>query len=369
MQETELKTTPFYSEHVKAGAKIVPFAGYKMPIQYPDGIVSESLNVRTTAGLFDVSHMGEIEIKGRECLDSLNFLVTNDVSKLSVNGVLYTAMCYENGGIVDDLLVYRLEDHFLLVVNASNIDKDFEWIMEKLKGFDIEISNRSDETAQLALQGPVSEKIMKKVLDADYDSLGFYQSFSANIDKTPVLISRTGYTGEDGFEIYSPADKSDFLWQKILGAGEKYSICPVGLAARDVLRLEMCYCLYGNDISAQTTPLEAGLGWVVKLDKPDFIGREALLTQKQNGFERRLVHFVLDGKNLSRKGFPLVSEGEQIGEVTSGAFSPILGKSVGMGYVKTGFHKINTRIGVEIRSKICDASVTKPPFYKNATHK
>ncbi|MBN2363096.1 glycine cleavage system aminomethyltransferase GcvT [candidate division WOR-3 bacterium] len=369
MTEPELKTTPFYEEHLKNAAKIVPFAGFKMPIQYPAGIVSEVLNVRTTAGLFDVSHMGEIEIRGKQAADFVNFIVTNDVSNLPDKGVLYTAMCYPGGGIVDDLLVYRLENYFLLVVNASNIEKDFSWITENSAGFDVEIANKSDETAQLALQGPVSEKIMQNIADIDYGSLGFYQSARTEIENVPVIISRTGYTGEDGFEIYSPADRSTFLWQKILDAGEKFSACPVGLAARDILRLEMCYCLYGNDISKDTTPLEAGLGWVVKLEKQDFVGKKVLLDQKQNGVDRRLVHFVMNGKGVARKGFAIHSAGEVVGEVTSGAYSPILDKSVGMGYVKTGHHKINSRIDIDVRSKLFEAVIVKPPFYKNATHK
>ncbi|MBN1150794.1 glycine cleavage system aminomethyltransferase GcvT [candidate division WOR-3 bacterium] len=369
MDQKELKLTPFYEEHLKAGAKIVPFAGYKMPIQYSAGIVSESLNVRTSAGLFDVSHMGEIEVSGNQALDFVDYLVTNDVSSIPENGVVYTAMCYKEGGIVDDLLVYRLSDRYLLVVNASNIEKDWEWITMNAKDFDVKIENKSDETAQLALQGPFSEKIMREIISLDYDGIGFYQSVTTVIDKVPVLLSRTGYTGEDGFEIYAPAENSRFLWNRILDVGEKLSVNPVGLGARDILRLEMCYCLYGNDITKNTTPIEAGLGWVVKLDKKDFLGKEVLLRQKQEGTDKKLVHFMLEGKNVARKGFPIIVEKEIVGEVTSGAYSPILDKSVGMGYVKTGHHRVKTPISIEIRTKLFDAVIVKPPFYKNATHK
>ncbi|MCK4584302.1 glycine cleavage system aminomethyltransferase GcvT, partial [candidate division WOR-3 bacterium] len=286
------KKTAIYDEHIKLGAKIVEFAGFLMPIQYKDGIFSEVKRVRQTVGLFDVSHMGEVVIKGKNALAFINYITINDASQLDEYQVQYSAMCYEDGAIVDDLLVYRLPDRYLLVVNASNTDKDFEWILKNKAG-EVEISNISDSITQLAVQGPVAEKVVQKLTDYELSNMEFYWSTETKVSGVDSILSRTGYTGEDGFEMYAKYKGGLKLWNDILNAGEEFDIEPVGLGARDLLRLEMKYCLYGNDINKSTTPLEAGLSWITKLDKENFIGKEALLKQKEEGIKRRLVCFEM----------------------------------------------------------------------------
>jgi len=364
------KYTPFYDIHQRVGARIVEFAGFMMPIQY-EGIIKEVLNVRRNVGVFDVSHMGEIYLRGKDAIPAADRLVSNDVKSLQDLQVLYSPMCYPEGGIVDDLLVYRLSsEEVLFVVNAANTEKDYQWIAEHVSG-DVEAVNESKHTAQLAIQGPKAEAVMVKVVEGiELPSLQYYWAGMCKIAGVDVLISRTGYTGEDGFEVYFDATYAEKIWDVILSAGEEFGIAPAGLGARDILRLEMKYCLYGNDIDETTTPLEAGLGWTVKLDKGDFIGRDVLVKQKKEGVKRRLVGFVMgESRKIPRHGYTIFKDDEQVGEVTSGGFSPTLEQAIGMGYVSVPYHKSGTELFVEIRGEKVRAEVVKPPFYKQASHR
>ncbi len=362
------KKTAIYDEHLKHGGKMVEYAGFLMPVQYGKGILSEVRRVRKTVGVFDVSHMGEVEVSGSEALDFVNYLTINDASELEEYQVQYSAMCYEDGGIVDDLLVYRLPDRYLLVVNAANTDKDYAWITKQKKGA-ITLKNTSDEVTQLAIQGPDAEKVVQRLTESDLSSMEFYWSNEIPIAGTHALVSRTGYTGEDGFEIYCKNNDGARLWREIFSAGESCSIEPVGLGARDLLRLEMKYCLYGNDIDKTTNPLEAGLSWITKLDKDDFIGREALLKQKEAGIAQRLICFEMEEKGMPRHHYKILKDEDEVGMVTSGNYSPSVEKYIGMGYLKKPFHKSGTKIQVDIRGSRKRAVVVKPPFYKHATHK
>lgn len=361
------KKTPFYNKHIEYKARIVDFAGYKMPLQYK-GVILEHLRVRETAGIFDVSHMGRIYVEGRNALEYVNYLITNDASKLDMYQALYSVMCYPDGGIVDDLLVYKLPNRFLLVVNAANTEKDLNWMMEN-KMDDINIRNVTDEIAQLAVQGPAVEKFMQKIADKNLSSIKYYWGEELKIAGIEMFISRTGYTGEDGFELYFNKEYAEKVWDVLMEAGKEVNIEPCGLGARDTLRLEMKYCLYGNDIDEKRNPLEAGLSWVVKFDKKNFIGKEALLKIKEKGVEEKLVGFIME-EGVPRHGYRILNEkNTEIGVVTSGTFSPSLKKGIGMGYVKKEFAKINSEFFVEIRGKELKAKVIKPPFYKNASHK
>jgi aminomethyltransferase len=361
------KKTALYDIHEGLGAKIVDFAGYLMPVYY-SSIIDEHRRVRSSVGLFDVSHMGEFEVRGMNALAFLQRMTTNDVSALSMNQVQYTTMCYPDGGIVDDLLVYRLEDRFLLVVNAANLGKDFQWLGEHLQG-DVQFENRSDETTLLALQGPRAEDVLSPLVESDLTKINYYHCLTERVGGYPALISRTGYTGEDGFEIYCDPTHGQAVWEALMESGLRFDIQPIGLGARDTLRLEMKYALYGNDIDRTTNPLEAGLGWVVKVDKADFVGREALLNIKKEGVSRKLVGFETDGKIFPRQGVPISKEGRRIGRVTSGTFSPSLEKGIGMGYVPPEYAKTGTEIELTIRTKEIPAGVVKTPFYKEGSHK
>ena len=361
------KKTPLYEKHVTLGARIVPFAGFDMPVYYTS-ILEEVLLVRRRVGVFDVSHMGEIEVTGKDALEFVNYITTNNVFLLDEYQVQYSTMLYPHGGIVDDLLVYRLPDKVLLVVNAANTDKDFKWIVENKKG-DVEIRNRSEEYFQLAIQGPPAEKVMQRIVDKDLSELPFYWSTFVEIEGKEFLLSRTGYTGEDGFEIYGEAELGKRVWDIVFEAGEDEGIGPAGLGARDTLRLEMKYCLYGNDIDETTTPLEAGLSWVVKMDKGEFIGRDALIKQKEDGIKRKLVCIELEGRNIARHGYKILKGGEEVGYITSGNWSPSVEKSIALGYVNVPHHKSGTEIEVDIRGRSVRGVIVKPPFYKNATHK
>lgn len=362
------KKTAIYDEHVKFGAKIVEFAGFLMPIQYKNGIFSEVKRVRETVGLFDVSHMGEVEIRGKDALEFINYITINDASKLEQFQVQYSAMCYEDGGIVDDLLVYKLPDKYILIVNASNTDKDFDWILKNKRG-EVEINNISDTITQLAIQGPDAEKVVQKLTDVDLSVMEFYWATVTKVSAIDCILSRTGYTGEDGFEIYVKNESGRKLWNDILNAGGEFKIEPVGLGARDLLRLEMKYCLYGNDIDKLTTPLEAGLSWITKLDKENFIGKVALLKQKEEGIKRRLICFEMIEKGIPRHSYEIIKDGKNIGFVTSGNFSPSVNKFIGLGYVEKHFHKSGNEISIDIRGTQKKAVVVKPPFYKKASHK
>ncbi len=354
--------TGFYDIHLELGAKIVPFGGFLMPVQY-SGIMNEHRAVRTNAGLFDVSHMGEFYVRGRNAAAFLQKLTINDIDKIAVNQAQYTAMCYPDGGIVDDLIVYRFEDFYMMVVNASNTQKDWQWAQQHLPD-GVQMENVTKETSLLALQGPASTDILNPLVDVDLRRLDFYHFAPGHMDGVSAVISRTGYTGEIGYELYFPRAGSAAVWNKIMQAGKKYNLEPAGLGARDTLRLEKKYCLYGNDINKTTNPLEAGLGWITKPDKGDFIGRDALLKIKQAGVRRKLVGFEMTDKAVPRQHCKIMVDGKAAGVVTSGSFSPMLNKAIGLGYVPVESSKAGHTIGVEIRGKVFPAIIVKMPFYK-----
>ncbi len=358
-----MKRTAFYDIHKKAGAKLVPFGGFEMPVQYA-GIMEEHKTVRNTVGVFDVTHMGEFFARGSNALSFLQKITVNDVSKLSPGKAQYSAMCYEDGGIVDDLLVYMLaENSYMIVVNASNIDKDWEW-MKKHCPSDVTFENKSDETALLAIQGPKSLDTLQKLTAVDLASIAYYNFVQGSIAGIDMIISRTGYTGELGFEIYFNVSHADKIWNAIFEAGKEFGIAPIGLGARDTLRLEMGYCLYGNDIDRTTNPLEANLGWITKLNKGDFIAKSVLEKTKSEGVKRKLVGILLNDKAVPRHGYPLMVNGSHIGDVTSGTFSPTLEKGIAMGYVETVHAAAGSKISIDVRGKMVDASVVALPFLK-----
>lgn len=361
-----LKRTPLFDEHVKLHAKLTDFGGFEMPVQYA-GIKQEHTAVRHTAGLFDVSHMGEFFIYGKGALDLIQALTINDASKLTPGKAQYTAMCYENGGIVDDLLVYMIEeDHYMMVVNASNIDKDYDWIQHNNPN-NVTVVNKSDQFALIALQGPASAYILEKLTATNVHDIPFYSFVKGTIAAQPdIIISATGYTGEKGFELYIDTAKADaaIIWESLLENGKKDGLTPAGLGARDTLRLEMGYALYGNDITKDTTPLEARMNWLTKLDKEYFIGQEALLKQKEEGIRRKLVGFeMLEPRSVPRAGYTISDQNEiDIGTVTSGTQSITLDKGIGMGYIKIGSAGENEKVYINIRKKRAGAVIVKPPF-------
>jgi len=361
-----MKYTALTEVHEKLGAKMVPFAGFYMPLKY-SGDIEEHITVRTKLGVFDVSHMGEIWIKGKNALDLIQWVTSNDASVLYNGKVQYSCLPNGKGGIVDDLLVYRFDSEtYLLVVNAANIEKDWNWIQSNNK-FGAIIENASDKISQLAVQGPLALKAMQKLTNADVENMEYYTSkvieFAGVKD---VIFSTTGYTGAGGCEIYFPNDKAEKIFFAVLEAGKEFGIKPIGLAARDTLRLEMGFCLYGNDIDDTTSPIEAGLGWITKfVDHKNFIDKERLLAQKLNGVSRKLIGFEMIDKGIPRHGYEICDEkGNIIGNVTSGTMSPMLKIGIGMGYVKTEFSKPDTNIFIKIRDKLLKAKVVKFPFYK-----
>jgi aminomethyltransferase len=368
-----MKNTPFLKFHEALGARIIPFAGYNMPVEYA-GINEEHITVREKVGVFDVSHMGEFWVNGPRALDFLQYITTNDVSALTDGKVQYTCFPNGRGGIVDDLLIYRFsEEKYLLVVNAANIDKDWEWCVSHAGRFGIEagpgkdLHNASEWTAQLAIQGPLALQAMQKLTDEPVTDMEYY-TFKvltlAGIEK--VILSTTGYTGAGGCEIYVRNEDAPRLWEAVFKAGEEYGIRPVGLGARDTLRLEMGFCLYGNDINDTTSPIEAGLGWITKfVPGKDFIDRDLLLRQKEEGTERRLKAFLMVDKGIPRQHYEVVdAEGNNIGEVTSGTMSPMLKQGIGMAYLKRSFWKTDSEIYIRVRGKDLKARVTSLPFYK-----
>lgn len=358
-----MKRTPFYSIHQKLGAKIVPFAGFEMPVQYA-GIVEEHKTVRTAVGVFDVSHMGEVFVQGKNAFSFLQHITVNDVASLAPGKAQYSAMCYDSGGIVDDMLVYMLaENSYMVVVNASNIEKDWDW-MKKYCPPDVVFENRSDETALLAVQGPKSLATLQKLTDADLSGVQYYNFIAGKIFGVEAIISRTGYTGELGFEIYFDVQHAEKIWNALFDAGKEFGIAPIGLGARDTLRLEMGYCLYGNDIDQTTHPLEAGLGWITKLSKQNFIAKQAIEKAKAEGLKRKLVGLLIEEKAIPRHGYAIVVNGANCGSVTSGTFSPSLEKGIAMGYVNAPYHEIGTTVQIDIRGKLINATVTATPFYR-----
>ncbi|NLJ71623.1 MAG: glycine cleavage system aminomethyltransferase GcvT [Syntrophomonadaceae bacterium] len=357
-----LKKTPLYDVHLKYKGKIVDYGGWELPVQY-EGIKKEHNMVREKAGLFDVSHMGEIEVTGENASQFLQYLLTNDISKMSDNQIIYSFMCYPHGGVVDDLLVYKYSNtHYLLVVNAANVDKDREWLEDNLiEG--VEIKNLSDDYALIAIQGPLAEDILQKTTTADLQAIKpFTFNQAVNIAGKNCLVSRTGYTGEDGFEIYLAPDDAILVWEDIMQKGGE-DIKPAGLGARDSLRLEAKLPLYGQEITADITPLEAKLGFAVKLDKDDFIGKAVLLKQKENNIARTLVEFEMIGKGIPRSQYEVAKDGEIIGLVTSGLLAPTLQKNLGLALIKKEFDKVGEPIEIIIRGKSVNARIVENSFY------
>jgi len=346
---------------------MVEFAGYIMPVQY-SSILAEHRAVRDTVGLFDLSHMGEFVINGPGAFGFLQRMTTNDVAALEDYKVQYSIMCYENGGIVDDLLVYKLPDRYYLVVNGANVDKDFAWLEKHLPD-DVQLKNITDQTGLLAIQGPKAQEVMARLTSFDLESMGFYWSAEADVCGHNILFSRTGYTGEDGFELYIPAELADTFWEQVIAAGEKSGMQLIGLGARDSLRLEMKYSLYGNDIDQTTNPIEAGLGWVVKPDKGDFVGRGPIVQMKADKPARKLIAFEMVDKAIPRHGYAVTAGGAEVGTVASGIHSPSLGKGIGTAYVKNGHSKVGSNLAIDIRGRRFACTVVKPPFYKHGTRK
>ncbi|MFI5252046.1 MAG: glycine cleavage system aminomethyltransferase GcvT [Bacteroidota bacterium] len=359
-----MKRTAFYELHKAYGGKLIEFGGFEMPVQY-SGIIDEHKCVRNAVGVFDVSHMGEFFVKGKDALALIQKVTTNDASKLPVGKAQYSAMCYPDGGIVDDLLVYNLGDGFMIVVNASNIDKDFAWIKSNVGTFNVDLTNKSDEYSLLAIQGPNSLKTLQKLTNVSLDKIPYYGFQKGKLADIDMIISRTGYTGELGFELYFSADPASGkkVWDAVFASGKEFGIKPIGLGARDTLRLEMGFCLYGNDIDKSTNPLEAGLGWITKLDKDNFNAKDILLKTKKEGFKRKLVGFVIgEEKAIARHGFEIFSNGDRIGTVTSGSISPVLEKGIGMGYVLPSHAAPGSQIEILVRNKKVSARVVKIPF-------
>ena len=360
-----MKNTALSHIHESLGAKMVPFAGYNMPVQY-EGVTAEHETVRTGVGVFDVSHMGEFHLKGENALALIQKLCSNDASKLVDGKAQYSCLPNYEGGIVDDLIIYRIsEEEYMLVVNASNIEKDWEWF-SKHNDLGVTMENNSDDYSLLAIQGPKAAEAMQSLTDIDLINMKYY-TFQigkfAGMDN--VIVSATGYTGSGGFEIYFKNEDAEAIWAKVFEAGADFGIKPIGLAARDTLRLEMGYCLYGNDINDTTSPIEAGLGWITKFSK-DFINAEALKQQKEEGPSRRLVAFELDERGIPRHDYDIVdADGNKIGIVTSGTQSPSLGKGIGLGYVPTDYKAVGSKVYIQIRKKAVPATVVKLPFYKN----
>ncbi|MCB9548406.1 MAG: glycine cleavage system aminomethyltransferase GcvT [Myxococcales bacterium] len=357
---SDLRRTPFFERHADHKARFVDFGGWQMPVQYAAGIQAEHRAVRRHAGLFDVSHMGEIDVRGADAVAAVNRLITNDLEAIADGQALYTCLCRPDGGIVDDLVVYRFgRERVFICCNAANRAKDFAWISAHLEGAVAE--DQGDAWAQLALQGPAAPALLQGLTSTPLADIKRYWFAEGMVAGVPALISRTGYTGEDGFELYLPASQGGAVWDALFAADP--ALLPIGLGARDTLRLEMKYALYGNDIDDTTTPLEAGLGWVVKLKKADFIGKSALEAQKAAGVPRQLVAFVMEGRVPARHGYAIVdAEGAPIGRVTSGGPSPSLERNIGLAYVPTGQHAVGSPLRVEVRGRAEAATIVKAPF-------
>ena len=358
-----MKHTILYDKHIGFNAKMVPFAEFSMPLQYT-GITDEHNGVRTSVGVFDVSHMGEFTISGNDAENFLQLLTTNDIKKLAIGQAQYSTMCLENGGIIDDLVIYRFDDHYMMVVNAANIGSDFQWISNKIKG-DVTLRDISDETNLIAVQGPKSGGLLHGITDHNLSKLKFYHFIETNVAGYPVVLSRTGYTGELGFEIYGNDESILAIWDKLFDTQE-LQVLPVGLGARDTLRMEMKYTLYGMDIDRGTTPIEAGLRWFTKFDKGAFIGRESLMDENIE-YKKRLVCFEMMERAVPRHNYDIFVNEKQIGMVTSGTQSPSLNKGIGLGYVEIEYANPGTKIDIDIRGRKKSAIIMKPPLYKQGT--
>jgi len=364
----QLKKTPLNNAHRQLGGRMVDFGGWDMPVQYPAGTIEEHLRTRTHAGLFDVSHMGEIDVRGRDAIAFVNRLTSNDVTKLIDGQAQYSAMTTPEGTVIDDLLVYRFsEDHLFLVVNAGTTDKDWDWIKSHHAGESVELKNVSADYCQLALQGPDAVSILQKLTDTPLSDIKYYHFSTGAVDNVDAIISRTGYTGEDGFEVYAAAAEGERLWKKILEAGNYGSdggVLPAGLGARNTLRLEAGMALYGHEITEATTLLEANLGWICKLDKGDFIGRDALVHQKETGLTRKLVGFEVMERGIARDDYDVVINEQPVGKVTSGSPAPFLKKNIGFAYLPIEFANVGQEIKIDVRGRLTGAQVIKAPFYK-----
>ncbi|OVE81328.1 glycine cleavage system protein T [bacterium K02(2017)] len=363
---TELKQTPLHQNHLKLKARMVPFGGWDMPVQYPAGLMKEHLAVRQDVGLFDVCHMGEFFISGAKAKDFLNRVTTNDVTKLENGQCQYTLLCYENGTVVDDLIISKVSDNkYWAIVNASNIDKDFSWL-ESNNNENVSLENLSQQKGLIAIQGPKSQQLLNKYFDQDFSELKYYNFKEIQHGDNKLIVFRTGYTGEDGFEVMPEADKASFYWDELLNAGKEYNVLPAGLGARDTLRLEAAYSLYGHEINDTILPLEAKLGWVVKLKDKDFIGKESLIKAKELGIKRKVIGFEMIDSGVCRDGYSIYANDQKIGSVTSGTYSPSLKKSIGLAIIDQKFANIDQELLIDIRNKKRKIKIVKTPFYKRA---
>jgi len=364
---SHLKKTALNDAHRKLGGRMIDFGGWDMPVQYPAGTIEEHMTVRTAVGIFDVSHMGEIEIRGPQALEFVQHLTTNDASKLVDGQAQYSALTYPEGTFVDDILVHRFApDHYFLCVNASNTDKDFSWIDGHATGYDVEATNVSAGYTQLAVQGPKALETLQPLTGVPLSAIKYYWFERGDVDGVPAIIARTGYTGEDGFEVYFDPNESDRVWNRILESGKPHGILPCGLAARNTLRLEAKMALYGNDIDDATTVLEADLGWICKLNKGDFIGHDRLLRQKEEGLTRKLVGFEMTDKGVARDHYPIFINDREAGVVTSGSYAPYLKKNIGLAYLPIEHTGVGTAFEVDVRGRRLAAQVAQTPFYKRS---
>ncbi len=360
-----VKKTPLYEKHLEQKAKMIEFGGWLMPVEY-QGIVAEHKAVREKAGLFDVSHMGEFLVAGKDSFDFIQKMVTNDLSLMQANQVQYSPMCYPNGTTVDDLLIYKYDDQkYLLVVNASNIEKDWQWLNEHKGDLSVKLKDLSNDIALIAIQGPIAEHIVGKLTDADVGNLQYYRFYpEIKLANCTVIISRTGYTGEDGFEIYCKVQDAPILWDELLKAGSQEGLQPAGLGARDTLRFEACLPLYGHELSDTITPVQAGIGMFVKVNKEDFIGKKALAEQKQNGVDKKIIGFEMIDRGIARADYLVYADDKCIGKVTTGSVSPTIGKNLGLALVDKNYAVVDQNIFIEIRGKKLAAKVIAKPFYK-----
>jgi aminomethyltransferase len=361
---TAPRRTALYDRHVALGARMVDFAGWLLPVQYPTGPTAEHLAVRHAAGIFDIDHMGQVVVSGRDAMAYLQQVMTADIESIPVGTAGYAPMCYADGTVVDDTFVYRLPDRFFVAINASNNGKDTAWMRRHLSGYDVRLDNVSERTYMLALQGPQSAGTLQPLCAADLASLGHHGACDTAIAGAPALVGRSGYTGEDGFELFVPVAEAPRIWDLIMESGRPSGIVPVGLAARDSLRFECCMPLYGQEISAGRTPISAGLGWAVALDKAAFIGREALLKERLEGSTDRLVGFRMTEGGVPRHGYPVHVDGVACGEVTSGMYAPSVDAFLGMAYIPSRYAAVGTRLGIAIRDKVRAAVVVSRPFYR-----
>jgi aminomethyltransferase len=367
VSDAQLKRTALNDAHRRLGAKMIDFGGWDLPVTYA-GTIDEHLAVRTAAGLFDVSHMGELEVRGPQALALVQHVTSNDAAKLQIGQAQYAALTTPQGTFVDDLLVHKLSDeHYFLCVNATNTDKDFQWILSHAKGFEAEVENTSGQYTQIALQGPRAVEILQPFVPVDLSALKYYWFVRGAVDGVPGIIARTGYTGEDGFELYIDPNASEQVWNKLLDAGQSAGIQPCGLAARNTLRLEAKMALYGNDIDDTTTAYEADLGWSVKLNKGEFIGRDALAQQKEQGITRKLVGFELLERGIAREHYPILIDGQPVSHVTSGSPAPFLKKNIGLAYLPLSHTAIGSQFSVDVRGKLVTAQVVPTPFYKRSS--